>query len=105
MGVFPRLCGCFGVSHADRYWVQMCSQHTPNLFVTSHSYTDDIQLYLSSDAADVISECLSKMEECVGEMEEWMMRNMLKLNDEKTEVLVISYFTDKIKETHPWFDV
>ena len=41
------------------------------------------------------------MEKCVGEIREWMRKNMLKLNDEKTEVLVIStpYFTDRLHET------
>ena len=29
------------------------------------------------------------MEECVGEIREWMRNNMLKLNDDKTDVLVI----------------
>ena len=38
------------------------------------------------------------MEKCVGENREWMRKNMLKLNDERTEVLVIStpYFTDRL---------
>ncbi len=42
------------------------------------------------------------MEERLGEIRVWMMKNMLKLNDVKTEVLVIStpYFTEKLKESH-----
>ena len=70
--------------------------------INLHTYADDTQLYLSFDASDDISECLNRMEECVGDIREWMMKNMLKLNDEKTEVLVIStpYFTDKLKETN-----
>ena len=42
------------------------------------------------------------MEECVSAISEWMMKSMLKVNDEKTEVLVISApcFTEKLKETH-----
>ena len=70
--------------------------------INIHTYADDTQLYLSFDASDDIAECLNKTEECVGEKKEWMMKNMLKLNHEKTEVLVISipYFTDKLKETN-----
>ena len=67
-----------------------------------HTYADDTQLYLSFDVSDDMSECLKIMEKCVGEIREWMRKNMLKLNDEKTEVLVIStpYFTDRLHETH-----
>ena len=42
-----------------------------------HAYADHIQLYLSFNASDDISECLNKMEDCVGEVREWMMKNML----------------------------
>ena len=44
---------------------------------------------------------MKQMEKCVGEIREWMMKNMLKLNDEKTDVLVIStpYFTDRLYKT------
>ena len=57
---------------------------------------------MSFDVSDDMSECLKKMEKCVSEIREWMKKNMLKLNDEKTEVLVIStpYFTERLHETH-----
>ena len=40
--------------------------------------------------SDDTPECMKKMEECVAEIREWKRKNMLKLNDDKTEVLVIS---------------
>ena len=66
------------------------------------SYADDTQLYLPFDMSDDMSECVKKMEECVAEIREWMRKNMLKLNDDKTEVLVISLppFIERLHETH-----
>ena len=52
-------------------------------------YADDKQLYLSFDPE---SDCQEKevIEECIGEIGDWLIANMLKLNDSKTEYLVIS---------------
>ena len=76
----------------------MACKHGINI----HIYADvtQLDLYLSFDVSDDMSECLKKMEKCVCENREWMRKNMLKLNDEKTEVLVISTtnFTDRLHE-------
>ena len=58
---------------------------------------------MSFDASANIFQSLNTMEECAVEIREWMMNNMLKRKDEKTEVLVISspHFTEKLKEIHP----
>ena len=58
--------------------------------IKMHSYADDTQLYLSFDVSKDLSECVKKMEECVAEIREWMRKNMLKLNDDKTDVLITS---------------
>ena len=53
-----------------------------------HMYADDTQVYLSFsiDDKDV---ALEKLEDCLKEIRAWMFNNHLKLNDTKTEFLVI----------------
>ena len=53
-------------------------------------YTDDAQLYLSFnslDGNDQIS-LVAETESCVPDINRWMARNKLKLNRNKTELLV-----------------
>ena len=55
-----------------------------------HVYADDTQLYLSfsSQNLDDINSTIRKIEECVEEIKQWMQKNKLQLNDEKTEVIL-----------------
>ena len=64
-----------------------------------HMYADDTQLYCSFKPED-FSEAVHKMEMCLEEMRNWMVRNCLKLNDEKTEFLVIGapLYVSRIQE-------
>ena len=66
-----------------------------------HFYADDTQIYISFNAQNQSSfdESIHKMEECVMSIKQWMSVNMLKLNDEKTEILFITspYFQNKLK--------
>ena len=57
-----------------------------------HLYADDTQVYMSFDARNEedLSACIAKVQSCVCDIKIWMTRNMLKLNDEKTEVLFIA---------------
>ena len=57
-----------------------------------HFYADDTQLYLSfnSLSADDQVSSVSRVESCVREIDNWMTRNKLKLNRDKTELFVIS---------------
>ena len=58
-----------------------------------HIYADDMQLYTSydlNDPLDLIS-ATSRMEKCILELSTWMKINKLKLNDDKTEMLVICH--------------
>ena len=60
-----------------------------------HSYADDTQLYMTMDHFNNDwRDGLSRIELCVSEIREWMNQNMLKLNDDKTELIV---FTSKYK--------
>ena len=57
-----------------------------------HFYADDSQLYLSfkpSDSANQ-SDALSRIEACLKDIVCWMHNNMLKLNTDKTEVILFS---------------
>ena len=57
-----------------------------------HFYADDTQLYVTfkTDSQEDMSLAKSRVECCVKEIHSWMINNKLKLNDDKTELLVIS---------------
>ena len=56
-----------------------------------HLYADDTQLYLSFDpeSDSATNSAVSRISACISEIKMWMTMNKLKLNDDKTEVLVI----------------
>ena len=55
-----------------------------------HKYADDIQLYVIFDPAipGDRERAIARMEACVKDIREWMARWWLKLNDDKTEMLI-----------------
>ena len=60
------------------------------------SYADDTQLYMTMDHSNNDwRDGLARIELCVSEIREWMNQNMLKLNNDKTELIV---FTSKYKQ-------
>lgn len=60
-------------------------------------YADDTQIYLSFKPRDSIaqSEALSRIETCLIDIEMWMHNNMLKLNSDKTEVMLFTSMHNK----------
>ena len=58
--------------------------------VQYHMYADDCQLYITCDSLD-LNDSISKMESLISDIRVGYSRNMLKLNDSKTEMLVIRY--------------
>ena len=54
-------------------------------------YADDTQLFQEFSLSDNTSPeiAIRKMERCVISIRQWMKTNMLKLNDDKTEILII----------------
>ena len=52
-------------------------------------YADDTQLYCSF-YADGATKALDAIMKCLSDIRSWMVRNKLKLNDDKTEFLVVS---------------
>ena len=53
-----------------------------------HLYADDTQLYTSFDPNNS-TEAMNQMEACIAEINSWMAINFLKLNDSKTEFIII----------------
>ena len=54
-----------------------------------HMYADDCQLYTTFEASDINQTALN-MEILIDDIRGWYSENMLKLNDSKTEMMVIS---------------
>ena len=56
-----------------------------------HAYEDDTQLYLSfkPDSSERETESKCDMERCIGAVRAWMVEDKLKLNEEKTEFMII----------------
>jgi hypothetical protein len=72
-----------------------------------HTYADDTQIYVSvCPTSDHGVQCaVSKLEQCVCEVQEWMETNFLKLNAEKTEVIVLGFRAQLVKFQLPFIDI
>ena len=57
-----------------------------------HFYADDTQIYINfkTDSADDACLAKSRVDLCVEEIDRWMISNKLKLNDDKTELIVFN---------------
>ena len=56
--------------------------------VQFHCYADDTHLYIPFSQND--HSCLGSIEECISVIQIWMKANFLKLNAEKTEMIILS---------------
>ena len=56
--------------------------------ISIHMYADDTQLYLGFNPVNY-KEAKIQMEKCIAEIRQWVENNCLKLNDDKTELLVV----------------
>ena len=67
----------------------ICRKHQ----ITFHNYAHDTQNYLGfkpqKDTTANQDTCLSTLENCIRDIRSWMKSNLLKLNDDKTEFLVL----------------
>jgi len=65
-----------------------------------HIYADDTQLYLAFNplTPGSIEDVKTRVENCVKEIKEWMAKNFLKLNDDKTELILMRKHTLKESE-------
>ena len=57
--------------------------------IIHHSFADDLQLHVSA-TPDRISELLHSMQSCISDIKAWATANMLKLNDNKTELMLVT---------------
>ena len=57
--------------------------------ILHNSYTDDSQLH-NSATPDRLPDLIDSMRLCIDDKKDWMTDNKLKLNDDKTEVMIIS---------------
>ena len=57
--------------------------------IIHHSFADDLQLQMSAPS-DRISEQLHSMQLCICDVKAWATVNMLKLNDNKTELMLVT---------------
>ena len=57
--------------------------------IIHHSFADDLQLQMSAPP-DRISELLNSMQSCISDVKAWATANMLKLNDSKTELMLVT---------------
>ena len=57
--------------------------------ITHHSFAAGLQLLMSA-CAKKISKLLHSMRSCIGDIKAWATANMLKLNDDKTELIFVT---------------
>ena len=59
-----------------------------------HSFANDLQLHMSAPH-DNTSELLHSMQSCIRDVKDWANANMLKVNDNKTELTLVTSKTVK----------
>ena len=57
--------------------------------IIHHSFADDLQLQMSAPP-DRISELLHSMQSCLSDVKAWATANMLELNENKTELMLVT---------------
>jgi len=66
---------------------EIIERHLPDV----HTYADDTQLYISfnADSSAEQSAAVEAMQNCIADIREWLLRDRLRLNDGKTEFIII----------------
>jgi hypothetical protein len=97
LGVFSELCELlYGVPQGSVLGpIEFCIYTIPlgaimrYYNIDYHIYADDTQLYCSFDLNSP-TEAISRIHRCISDIRTWMIKNRLKINDDKTEFLVIT---------------
>ncbi len=70
--------------------------------INYHMYADDLQLYFScQQVQEDIDGSMAKLEACVSDIQQWMVDSYLKLNEDKTEFIVLGSKRQLSKITPP----
>ena len=66
---------------------EVVKNHLPNI----HAYADDTQIYLSfkPDSTAGEQDAITALQDCITDIRSWMIADRLKLNDDKTEFMII----------------
>ena len=68
-----------------------------------HLYADDTQIYFSFDPKVTDSHHVDRLADCFKDIKQWMTQNFLKLNDDKTEILVLKHRHSPYDPIHNFF--
>ena len=78
-------------------YIKPLSANIDSHITTHHSFLDDIQSQISA-APDKISELLHYIQSCITDVKPWATAKMLKLNDNKAELMLVT--TKRTKHLH-----
>ena len=70
-------------------YIKPLSVNIDSQSIINHSFADDLQLQMSTPP-DSISELLHSMQSCISDLNAWATANMLKLNDNKTDLMLVT---------------
>ena len=98
-GILTKRSLTFGVPHGSVLGPILFSMYTSPLGdlirqhdMDYHLYADDMQLYITfkSNSGDDMNIARSQLEACIHDVDAWMAWNNLKLNTDKTELLLLN---------------
>ena len=65
---------------------EICKRHN----MLYHGYADDTQSYLVINSKDKWTSVATRLEACLSDISSWMQSNMLKINQDKTELIIFA---------------
>ena len=65
---------------------EICKRHN----MLYHCYADDSQVYLVIEPIDSWTDISMRLEACIADISTWMKINLLKLNQDKTELIIFA---------------
>jgi hypothetical protein len=65
---------------------EICKRHN----MLYHYYADDSEVYLVIGPIDIWTDIAVRLEACIADISTWMKINLLKLNQDKTELIIFA---------------